>query len=125
MKFESKQLANVTTIQGIVDVVNQYMTDILSEFADPSIIEITGIKVDVKNGNVYVMYNDYTEEQTKLQNILSEAIVVKTDLETELSSSTPDNVKIALLQNKLGKLASDFDELKPILKITHEFYDVI
>lgn len=125
MKFESKQLANVTTIQGIVDVVNQYMTDILSEFADPSIIEITGIKVDVKSGNVYVMYNDYTEEQTKLQNILSEAIVVKTDLETELSSSTPDNVKIALLQNKLGKLASDFDELKPILKITHEFYDVI
>ena len=125
MKNESKQLANVTTIQGIVDAVNQYMTDILSEFADPSIIEITGIKVDVKSGNVYVMYNDYTEEQTKLQNILSEAVVVKTDLETELSSSTPDNVKIALLQNKLGKLASDFDELKSILKVTYEFYDVI
>jgi len=125
MKFESKALTNETTIQNIVNAINQYMNDIASEFDDPTVIKITSIKVDVNNKAVYVLYNDYTEEQTKLQNILTEAMSIKFELETELSSDSPDPVKVAMLQNKLGELANEFEQLKPVLNITYEFYDVI
>ena len=125
MKFDSKVLTNETTIQNIVDAINQYMGDVMSEFDDPNVIKITSIKVDVNNKIVYVLYNDYTEEQTKLQNILTEAMNIKSELETELSSDSPDPVKVAMLQNKLGELANEFEQLKPVLNITYEFYDVI
>jgi len=126
VKQESKIISNEKITNQIIQALNQYLKDIqTTEFEDNTVIEITSLKINLKNNNVYVIYNDYTEEQNKMQNILSEAITVKSELETELAQDKPDQVKIAILQGKLNNLAEKFDEIKPILGITYEFWDII
>ena len=125
MKYESKVLTNEEITKNIVDVINQYKNEIIKDFENPMVIEIVSVKVDITNNNVYITYNDYTEEQNKLQNIMSEGIIIKTKLDEELSKENIDSVKVSLLQNKLVELSKEFERLKPILKIEYEFCDII
>ena len=125
MKVESKLIQNEIISSNILTAINQYISDIQTEFEDQTIIEITSIKVDIKNNNVYITYNDYSEEQTKLQNIISDAISIKTQIENELSNEVPDQVKLATLYGQLNNLNDEFNKIKQILNITYELSEVI
>ena len=125
MKVESKLIQNETISSNILTSINQYINEIQTEFEDPTVIEITSIKVDIKNNNVYITYNDYTEEQKSLQNIILDAISIKTQIEIELSNEIPDQVKLATLYGQLNNLNDEFNKIKRILNITYELFEVI
>lgn len=125
MKNESKQLTNTATIQSIVDAVNQYMTDVLSEFTDPAVVEITSIKVDIKTGNVYVVYNDYTEDIQKAQELISKALTIQKAINDEKALTSPDETKIAILQGDLSNIDKEFYEVTKKMGAPKRIYEVI
>ena len=125
MKYESKVLENKELTDNIINSIKQYKKEILSEFDNPSTIELISVKIDITNDNVYLTYNDFTEEENKLTEIITNAINIKTELEKELSNEPMDVVKVALLKNKLVELSKEFDMLKTTLNIDYELYDII
>lgn len=125
MKNESKQLANVTTISNIISAVSQYITDILSEFSDPTVIEITSIKTDLKSNSVYVQYNDYTEEVQKSQELISQALTIQKAIDDEKASTSPDETKIAVLQGDLSNIDKEFYEVTKKMGAPKRIFEVI
>ena len=120
MKINSKVLTNKELSNRIVKSVEPYYSEILNEFAESNVIELIGLKINRSSNEVYIMFNDYTEENEKLKQILSEAVKIKNELATET-----DHVKIALMQNRLVELSKEFNELKSLLGINYEFYNII
>ena len=125
MKFDSKEVKNSELSRRIVDVVKGYIDEILDEFDNRFVIEVVDVRVSIKDDRVFVLYNDYSEEEERLHRILSEAMSIKVQLSEELSKDDPDNIKIVVLENKLSKLVDEFNKLKPVLKLDYELYDVI
>jgi len=125
MKFDSKEIKNSELSRRIVDVVKGYIDEILDEFDNRFVIEVVDVRVSIKDDRVFVLYNDYSEEEERLHRILSEAMSIKVQLSEELSKDDPDNIKIVVLENKLSKLVDEFNKLKPVLKLDYELYDVI
>lgn len=125
MRSESKMIKNDEISSNIVENIKQYVDDLLNEFDDSDVIKITSIKVDISNGNVFIMYNDYTEDKDKLQKVILDVHNVKLELDKELSKKKLDGIKIVVLQNKLNKLVDEFNKLKRVLGISYELYDVI
>ena len=125
MKFDSKEIKNSELSRRIVDVVKGYIDEILGEFDNRFVIEVVDVRVNIKDGRVFVLYSDYSEEEERLHRILSEAMSIKAQLNEELSKDDPDNIKIVVLENKLSKLVDEFNKLKPVLKLDYELYDVI
>jgi len=125
MKFESKEITNSTTIQNIINAVNQYVKDIMSEFKDPTVIEITSVKVDLKNNKVYVMYNDYTEEMKKIQELITKALSIKNEISKEISSSKPDETKLAILYGELSSIDNEYYKITSSIGVPKHIYEVI
>ncbi len=125
MKNESKQLTNTTTISNIISAVSQYITDILSEFSDPTVIEITSIKTDLKSNSVYVQYNDYTEEVQKSQELISQALTIQKAINDEKALTSPDETKIAVLQGDLSNIDKEFYEVTKKMGAPKRIFEVI
>ncbi len=125
MKNESKQLTNTTTISNIISAVSQYITDILSEFSDPTVIEITSIKTDLKSNSVYVQYNDYTEEVQKSQELISQALTIQKAINDEKALTSPDETKIAVLQGDLSNIDKEFYEVTKKMGTPTRIFKVI
>lgn len=125
MKNESKQLTNTTTISNIISAVSQYITDILSEFSDPTVIKITSIKTDLKSNSVYVQYNDYTEEVQKSQELISKALTIQKAINDEKALTSPDETKIAILQGDLSNLDNEYYEVTSKMGTPTRIFEVI
>ena len=120
MRNESKVLENQELSKNLLDVIKKYKDSILNEFDNPSTIEITSVKVDINNNNVYLTYNDYTEEKQRMQEILFEVMNLKQNLQNET-----DVIKKVTLQNRLTKLIEEYDTIKTKLNLNIDLYDIV
>jgi len=115
MELKSTQITNENLVQNILNAISPYLEQ-LSENVD----ELIGIKIDFKEQTVYILYFDYTEERQRLQEIVSQALIIKEQLQHET-----DVIKVAVLQGRLTELAKEYDKLKEILNLDLELYDLI
>ena len=126
IKNESKIISTTTVSDNIINAVNQYISDILSnEFTDASVIEITSIKTDLKNNSVYITYNDYSELALKAQELISKALTIQKAINDEKASTSPDETKIAILQGELSNLDNEYYEITSKMGTPTRIFEVI
>jgi len=126
IKNESKIISTTTVSDNIINAVNQYISDILSnEFTDASVIEITSIKTDLKNNSVYITYNDYSELAPKAQELISKALTIQKAINDEKALTSPDETKIAVLQGDLSNIDKEFYEVTKKMGAPKRIYEVI
>ena len=82
--------------------------------------ELRGVKVDLNSNKVFILYNDFTEEKQRIQEILLEAMSLGQQIHNET-----DVIKKVTLQNRLTKLIKEYDTIKTKLNLDIDLHDII
>lgn len=104
MRVNSREIQNddlaTQVVEAVSNFVEQMMQDVGTEF------DLMEVRVNLKDGRVFVAWEDYSEEVEKTQNIINEAVELKAQLE-----AATDELQKAVIIAKIGKLAEEYYSL--------------
>lgn len=113
MKVESLEVADASLVEKIVNAVKPSEPDLRASVN--ANYPLTEIRVNLKEGKVFVVWEDYSEEEQRIKELTQEALAIKEQLKT-----TTDEVKKAVLVSKLGQIDEEYKRLTGV-----EIYEVI
>lgn len=103
MKQESKEIIDAK-VNELKQLVSQYEKDLRT--AAGALYPLTEIRINLKEQRVFVVWENYSDEEAAVKSLITEAIDIKNQL-----SNTTDDVQKAILLYRLGEIDKQYKSL--------------
>jgi len=100
MKVESKEVTTAT-VKDVIAAVQPYLEQLRTDVGAK--YPLTEIRVNVKEGRVFVVWEDYSEEEQRTNALIDEYL--------QLKSQLTDPVKQPSLMARMIEIANEFKQL--------------
>ena len=103
MRQESKEIIDVK-VDELKQLVGQYEKDLRTIASAP--YPLTEIRINLKEQRVFVVWEDYSDEEAAVKSLITEAVNVKNQL-----ANTTDDVQKAILLYQMGEIDKQYKSL--------------
>ena len=101
MRLNSGEVSNADLVSKIVDTVQSFAKDCQTDVG--ASYPVTEIRVNLKEGRVFVVWEDYSDEERRTNALIDEYLKLKSELE--------DPVRQPSLMARLMEITREFKQL--------------